>query len=472
MAAPGTPATPASYGDDFEDDFEPETPGAQAPAPAAAADDDLGDLLDAIIDEPDAAPEPEPEPEPSDEAKTATAETQQEPPRAYADTLLLEAKEDHAAHLAELRHQHGAHFLLRLRQFLAIARADRAGVDQRDDAGDPGLLGPSRGQGPQNSLARSEPCLEAMAGLWRTFEAKYEDDRTASLSTETARWSPAHEHQFLLFRSGCRADPGHSSLKSMSRHKSKGLGARDPSHAATVAAKPINLMTNFLTARTDVVADLDRRAYKDSSKTNADRENFVDAVIELIEGRRRRMLDDFDETVDDCRIVARVSRAATFCARLSHAVRSKKGKRFTDVHDLFGKRARLRPKARTQEDETTYTFPELLLGTALLNVPFSIWEARDFFASVGGKVGQPADLGQLEGIFVAFWLEVAARRGKYKDPDEPAWADCKSPVVETRVEIKFTARSQLPHRSRPKIRSYGGFGRLGMRLPVRPLIYI
>jgi hypothetical protein len=199
-------------------------------------------------------------------------------------------------------------------------------------------------------------------------------------------------------------------------------------------------MTNFLTARTDVVADLDRRAYKDSSKTNADRENFVDAVIELIEGRRRRMLDDFDETVDDCRIVARVSRAATFCARLSHAVRSKKGKRFTDVHDLFGKRARLRPKARTQEDETTYTFPELLLGTALLNVPFSIWEARDFFASVGGKVGQPADLGQLEGIFVAFWLEVAARRGKYKDPDEPAWADCKSPVVETCVEIKFTAR--------------------------------
>ena len=150
--------------------------------------------------------------------------------------------------------------------------------DQRDDAGDPGLLGPSRGQGPHNSLAKSEPCLEAMAGLWRTFEAQYEDDRTASLSTETARWSPAHEHQFLLFRSGCRADPGHSSLKSMSRHKQKGLGARDPSHAATVAAKPINLMTNFLTARTDVVADLDRRASKDSSKTNADRENFVDAA--------------------------------------------------------------------------------------------------------------------------------------------------------------------------------------------------
>ena len=50
MAAPPTPATPASYGDDFEDDFEPETPGAQAPAPAAAADDDLGDLLDAIIE--------------------------------------------------------------------------------------------------------------------------------------------------------------------------------------------------------------------------------------------------------------------------------------------------------------------------------------------------------------------------------------------------------------------------------------
>ena len=147
------------------------------------------------------------------------------------------------------------------------------------------------------------------------------------------------------------------------------------------------------------------------------------------------MLDDFDETVDDCRIVARVSRAATFCARLSHAVRSKKGKRFTDVHDLFGKRARLRPKARTQEDETTYTFPELLLGTALLNVPFSVWEARDFFAAVGGKVGQPADLGQLEGIFVAFWLEVAARRGKYKDPDEPAWADCKSPVRSRRPAV-------------------------------------
>ena len=145
------------------------------------------------------------------------------------------------------------------------------------------------------------------------------------------------------------------------------------------------------------------------------------------------MLDDFDETQDDCRIVARVSRAATFCARLSAAVRTRKGKRFTDVHDLFGKRARLRPKARTQEDETTYTFPELLLGTALLNVPFSIWEARDFFAAVGGKVGQPADLGMLEGIFVAFWLEVAARRGKYKDPDdEPAWADCKSPVLETK----------------------------------------
>ena len=265
--------------------------------------------------------------QPSDEAKrdfaaaTAAAETAaeaatEEPPRAYADVLILEAKEDHAAHLAELRHQHGAHFLLRLRQFLAIARADRAGVDQRDDAGDPGLLGPSRGQGPQNSLARSEPCLEAMAGLWRTFEAQYEDDRTASLSTETARWSPAHEHQFLLFRSGCRADPGHGSLKSMSRHKSKGLGARDPSHAATVAAKPINLMTNFLTARTDVVADLDSgRAYKDSWRRPMPTErNFVDAVIELIEGRRRRMLDDFDETVDDCRIVARVSRAATFCA--------------------------------------------------------------------------------------------------------------------------------------------------------------
>ena len=176
------------------------------------------------------------------------------------------------------------------------------------------------------------------------------------------------------------------------------------------------------------------------------------------------MLDDFDETVDDCRVVARVSRAATFCARLSHAVRTRKGKRFTDVHDLFGKRARLRPKARTQEDETTYTFPELLLGTALLNVPFSVWEARDFFASVGGKVGQPADLGQLEGIFVAFWLEVAARRGKYKDPDEPAWADCKSPVVETGAEIKFTARLRSqPHRSRPKIRSCGASGRRAMR---------
>ena len=148
------------------------------------------------------------------------------------------------------------------------------------------------------------------------------------------------------------------------------------------------------------------------------------------------MLDDFDETVDDCRIVARVSRAATFCARLSHAVRTRKGKRFTDVHDLFGKRARLRPKARTQEDETTYTFPELLLGTALLNVPYSVWEARDFFASVGGKVGQPADLGALEGIFVAFWLEVAARRGKYRDPDdEPAWADCKSPVRSRRPAV-------------------------------------
>ena len=135
------------------------------------------------------------------------------------------------------------------------------------------------------------------------------------------------------------------------------------------------------------------------------------------------------------------------------------------MHDLFGKRARLRPKARTQEDETTYTFPELLLGTALLNVPFSIWEARDFFASVGGKVGQPADLGQLEGIFVAFWLEVAARRGKYKDPDdEPAWADCKSPVVETCVEIKFTARfTRCPHRSRPRTRSCGASGRRAMR---------
>ena len=140
MAAPATPATPASYGDDFEDDFEPETPGVQAPAPAAAADDDLGDLLDAIIDAPDAAleaaaapeseqaaAEPEPEPEatfqrqPSREAQEDFAAavhpptkepSQQEPPRAYADVLILEAKEDHAAHLAELRHAHGAHLSL------------------------------------------------------------------------------------------------------------------------------------------------------------------------------------------------------------------------------------------------------------------------------------------------------------------------------------------------------------------------
>ena len=224
MAAPATPATPASYGDDFEDDFEPETPQ-QAPAPAAAADDGLGDLLDGIIDAPDAAPEaaaaPEPEPEatgrqPSDEAKrdfaaaTAAAETaaeaqeppQQEPPRAYADVLILEAKEDHAAHLAELRHAHGAHFLLRLRQFLSIARADRAGVDQRDDAGDPGLLGPSRGQGPQNSLARSEPCLEAMAGLWRTFEAQL----WYSLAVHLVRGPATAPPCFVHFRRTC---PGH-----------------------------------------------------------------------------------------------------------------------------------------------------------------------------------------------------------------------------------------------------------------------
>ena len=39
MAAPATPATPASYGDDFEDDFEPETPVVAAPAPAAAREE-------------------------------------------------------------------------------------------------------------------------------------------------------------------------------------------------------------------------------------------------------------------------------------------------------------------------------------------------------------------------------------------------------------------------------------------------
>ena len=52
-------------------------------------------------------------------------------------------------------------------------------MDQRDDAGDPGLLGPSRGQGPQNSLRGQNL-------VWRPWPvcgerlSQYEDDRTAS----------------------------------------------------------------------------------------------------------------------------------------------------------------------------------------------------------------------------------------------------------------------------------------------------
>lgn len=418
MAA--TPATPGYDDDGFEDDFEPATPVvAAAPAPAPVAAEPQPEPLVAAAAVAEALPRVGAAP--PTEAAVVPAEAAPPAEAARAAEGLVEAAEDHAQHLANLRHRHGAHFLLRIRQFLSIARADRAGTDPRDDAGDPGLLGPSRGQGPQHSLAKSEPCLEALAGLWRTFEGEFEDDRTASLDVQTARWSPAHEHQFLLFRSGCRADPGRSSLKAMSRHKKAGLGARDPSHSASVAAKPLNLMTNFLTARVDIIGELDGRAFRATAKTNADAENFVDAVLELLAGRRRREVDDFDETEDDCRVVARVARAATFCARLSHAVRLNARKRFADVHDLFGKRARLRPKATSQEAETTYTFPELLLGTALLNVPFSIWEARDFFAAVGGKVGEVADLGALEGIFVAFWLEVCARRGgNHRDDYGPA----------------------------------------------------
>ena len=93
MAAPATPATPASYGDDFEDDFEPETPGAQAPAPAAAADDDLGDLLDAIIDAPDAAPEAAAAPEP----EQAAAAPEPEPEATFQRQPSREAQEDFAA---------------------------------------------------------------------------------------------------------------------------------------------------------------------------------------------------------------------------------------------------------------------------------------------------------------------------------------------------------------------------------------
>ena len=94
------------------------------------------------------------------------------------------------------------------------------------------------------------------------------------------------------------------------------------------------------------------------------------------------MLDDFDETVDDCRIVARKQGGGVLRSTVPCGAHTKKTA-VSDVHDLFGKRARLRPKARTQEDET-HAKPSCCWGR-LLNVPFSIWEARDFFASVGGK---------------------------------------------------------------------------------------
>ena len=65
----------------------------------------------------------------------------------------------------------------------------------------------------------------------------------------------------------------------------------------------------------------------------------MDAVIELIEGRRRRMLDDFDETQDDCRTVAECRERDALTLDCPMRCERAKGKQLHDVHDLFGKRS-------------------------------------------------------------------------------------------------------------------------------------
>ena len=165
--------------------------------------------------------------------------------------------------VAKLDALHGAHgeaVMRRLKQFLTITRSARAGLEARDDDGDPGLA--RFEDGVDVRMRAAVPSLEVMAWLWRYLEREFERQHGREpLDEHAARWTKHHEHQFLLFRGGCDVDKEEKHVVRMSDRVDAGphvLHKEDFQSQSHV--KPVNLMLNFISARTEVVRALDGRA--------------------------------------------------------------------------------------------------------------------------------------------------------------------------------------------------------------------
>ena len=244
-------------------------------------------------------------------------------------------------------------------------RADRLGFDVREDRGDPGL---ARRNGPKGALGRSARVLEVLAWLWRRYERDFALRKGAGPGDENrARWTPRHEHELLLFRAGCGDDRDEEpALPQDISFRSRLRGVRV--YECQREVRPLNLMLNFISARADVVHDLDVKA----RRTRPAEAVHVGYARYVIVG-------------DDARAAANVSKAAPALERLAVAIRAGAKRGYADVKVLF-MRSRLRPPPTSRADEACFAFPELLLAAALLNVPFDLDEMRAMFSILGGSV--------------------------------------------------------------------------------------
>ena len=86
------------------------------------------------------------------------------------------------------------------------------------------------------------------------------------------------------------------------------------------------------------------------------------------------------------------------------AYKFKSGTHRHSIHVLFMK-CRLRPVTDFGA-EGTFTYQELILGLATLNLTFDVYEARALFATLGGGPGRVVHVKTLDTLLMAFWLRV------------------------------------------------------------------
>ena len=101
------------------------------------------------------------------------------------------------------------------------------------------------------------------------------------------------------------------------------------------------------------------------------------------------------------------------------AYKFKSGTHRHSIHVLFMK-CRLRPVTDFGA-EGTFTYQELILGLATLNLTFDVYDARALFATLGGGPGRVVHVKTLDTLLMAFWLRVTQtkRRNETEKLESP-----------------------------------------------------